>query len=453
MSSLGDAIESRLLRPGAHTSNIIQVYVSAIRALRRLDPSGITLEAVSESMRAYLKARPDTVRQIVTSLTDPHSSELLEPSEANEMVQEEADGVSADAEEARGDEAAMLEWTPDPLQADACGGASSRRSADVLSTLVNIYGSKALFVNEFRAMLADKLLAAAGYDADVEVRNLELLKKRFGDSALSSCEVMLTDVSESKRISRLIHTHFGEPLEEGQCLIDATVLSRLCWPTLPHEAFEMTEPVKREMARYEKQFAHVKAPRKLVWKPSHGCVTLDVAFSDRTLKDVTCTPIQATILLRFGEKRRWSLTPLADAMGMPPALLQKKLSLWLNRGFIQEIKSASEPVYEAVLTLGSNGESKQTAEEDEDNGAAAATQAAAQLAEEMRVYEQYVTGMLTNLESLPLGRIHNMLKMFVPATGGERGYDRSENELQRFLDHLVECGKLELSAGQYKIKR
>ena len=32
-------------------------------------------------------------------------------------------------------------------------------------------------------------------------------------------------------------------------------------------------------------------------------------------------------------------------------------------------------------------------------------------------------------------------------------YDRSEPELQRFLNRLVEDGKLESAAGQYKIKR
>lgn len=212
------------------------------------------------------------------------------------------------------------------------------------------------------------------------------------------------------------------------------------------------------MARYEKQFAHVKAPRKLVWKPSLGCVTLDVQFADRTLKNVTCTPLQATILLRFGEQHRWALGELADKLGVAPELLQKKLSLWMNRGFVHELKrgegseGGGDPVYEAATTLGSAGESRQAAEEDEDNGAAAASQHAEQLASEMRMYEQYVVGMLTNLECLPLGRIHNMLKMFVPASGGERGYDRSESELMRFLNHLVEDGKLELSAGQYKIK-
>ena len=43
-----------------------------------------------------------------------------------------------------------------------------------------------------------------------------------------------------------------------------------------------------------------------------------------------------------------------------------------------------------------------------------------------QVYEQYVVGMLTNLESLPLDRIHNMLKMFVQSDDGNGGYDRTE---------------------------
>ena len=77
-------------------------------------------------------------------------------------------------------------------------------------------------------MLADKLLAAPSYDTDrevisrrvsrradrlgeylgeylVQVRHLELLKKRFGDAALASCEVMLRDVDESRRITKQIH--------------------------------------------------------------------------------------------------------------------------------------------------------------------------------------------------------------------------------------------------------
>ena len=207
----------------------------------------------------------------------------------------------------------------------------SRRSSDVLSLLINIYGSKALFVNEFRSMLADKLLSTTDYDTDKEVipipilmfiapstkglalppfplqidvlhrlissgglatllnpcrycpttiftycfrsysllsdqtscpllwqvRHLELLKKRFGDNALTSCEVMLKDIAESKRVTYAIHKHFGDDQSK---VLTATVVSRLCWPTLDADKFELPEGIAREFARFEKQFMHLKVP-------------------------------------------------------------------------------------------------------------------------------------------------------------------------------------------------
>ena len=38
-------------------------------------------------------------------------------------------------------------------------------------------------------MLADRLLAKTDYDCDREIRTLELLKLRFGDTNLNNCEV------------------------------------------------------------------------------------------------------------------------------------------------------------------------------------------------------------------------------------------------------------------------
>ena len=105
---------------------------------------------------------------------------------------------------------------------------------------MNVYGSKEVFVNEYKSLLAEKLLAKADYDTEQcvgvagrvyftcnsisccccvcdaswhgwgqagglhaftetigfflrcrEVRTLELLKLRFGESAFLSCEIMV----------------------------------------------------------------------------------------------------------------------------------------------------------------------------------------------------------------------------------------------------------------------
>lgn len=72
--------------------------------------------------------------------------------------------------------------------------------------LVNVYGSKELFVNEYRTLLADRLLSQFTYNTEKEIRYLELLKRRFGESQLHFCEVMLKDVYDSKRINAILHS-------------------------------------------------------------------------------------------------------------------------------------------------------------------------------------------------------------------------------------------------------
>ena len=47
--------EQRLLHPGANTSDILTQYVSAIRALHVLDPTGVILEHVCAPVRQYLR--------------------------------------------------------------------------------------------------------------------------------------------------------------------------------------------------------------------------------------------------------------------------------------------------------------------------------------------------------------------------------------------------------------
>lgn len=43
------------LSAGVHTSDILTVYISAIKALRELDPSMVILQVVSQPIRKYLR--------------------------------------------------------------------------------------------------------------------------------------------------------------------------------------------------------------------------------------------------------------------------------------------------------------------------------------------------------------------------------------------------------------
>jgi len=59
-----------LLTAGASINDILHQYVSTIKALRTIDSAGVFLEAVGEPVRDYLSGRRDTIKCIVTMLTD-----------------------------------------------------------------------------------------------------------------------------------------------------------------------------------------------------------------------------------------------------------------------------------------------------------------------------------------------------------------------------------------------
>ena len=52
--------------------------------------------------------------------------------------------------------------------------------------------------------MSNRLLSQFTYNTEREIRNLELLKLRFGEASLQQCEVMLKDISDSKRINNAI---------------------------------------------------------------------------------------------------------------------------------------------------------------------------------------------------------------------------------------------------------
>lgn len=76
-------------------------------------------------------------------------------------------------------------------------------------------------MNEYRSLLADRILTTFSYNTEREIRYLELLKLRFGESQLHFCEVMLKDIADSKRINTHLNSGEFKNYEQGVSLINA----------------------------------------------------------------------------------------------------------------------------------------------------------------------------------------------------------------------------------------
>ncbi|XP_062844719.1 anaphase-promoting complex subunit 2 [Trichomycterus rosablanca] len=447
LTSLKSAFETRLLHPGVHTSDIITVYISAIKALRELDPSMVILQVACQPIRKYLRTREDTVRQIVASLTGDAEgcSEL-----ANELSR--ADPVTLETQDSEDEGSDPEEWTPDPTDALTDKSGSKRRSSDIISLLVSIYGSKEIFIDEYKTVLADRLLHQLNYNTAREIRNVELLKLRFGESHMHYCEVMLKDVADSRRINTNVREEEARlPEEERPAIpLSAMILSSEFWPQLKDEKMELPSAVSKAMEAYTHRFEKLKAMRTLSWKPHLGSVTLDVELEDRTLTNLSVSPIHAAIILHFQDKSTWALEELSSALGVPQELLRRKLAFWQQHGVLHEETSGHYSILEKASARERPDRGVMLIDSDEEGDSNTTTQSE-QREEKLQLFWAYIQAMLTNLESMTLERIHSMLRMFVATGPGITEMD--VNELQGFLQKKVRDHQLIVSAGVYRLPK
>ncbi|XP_057494205.1 anaphase-promoting complex subunit 2-like [Actinidia eriantha] len=474
VDSFISALKYRLLTAGASTNDILHQYVSTIKALRTIDPAGVFLEAVGEPIREYLKGRKDTIKCIVTMLTDGTGGNssgpgntgdsLLEELNRDEESQENTgveDDINAD------DKQAWINadrWEPDPVEADPLKGSRNQRKVDVLGMIVSIIGSKDQLVNEYRVMLAEKLLNKSDYDIDAEIRTLELLKIHFGESSMQRCEIMLNDLIDSKRTNTNIKATINQPSQSGAGnnefsldILSSTIISTNFWPPIQDEAFNIPKPVDQLLTDYAKRFNEIKTPRKLLWKKNLGAVKLELEFEDRSLQ-FTVTPVHASIIMQFQDQASWTSKNLSAAIGLPVDVLNRRISFWISKGILSESSGADSNDHTFTLVEGTVDTSKAGANTGgceellvgDDDGERSVASVEDQLHKEMTVYEKFITGMLTNFGSMALDRIHNTLKMFCVA---DPRYDKSLQQLQSFLSGLVSEEKLEIRDGMYILKK
>ncbi|EPS32004.1 hypothetical protein PDE_06963 [Penicillium oxalicum 114-2] len=491
-------LNQRLLHPGASTVEILQLYIAIIRAFNLIDPKGVLLDRIARPIRRYLRDRDDTIKVIVSGLlaepTTVHDQNALP--NANDTL------VELSTELARAHQLSMenstseldwddMTWLPDPV--DAAPDYSKSKSTDVIGSLVSLFDSKETFVKELQTLLSDRLLQKRD-TFDQEISVLELLKVRFGESALQACEVMLRDISDSRRVDASIRKDQGlvkpstrqktrraqnSPIPD----LHAKILSRFFWPSIPEQGFKVPDEISALQDRYAAGFEALKASRKLTWLNGLGQVLVELQLADRDFS-AHVTTWQATVIHAFQSDPETSsdnkestitersIASLSDQLAMTPSLVRSACLFWVSKRIL--VESPSSPDFFRVLeylpseetepdALSGAGPSESNTHAhplttDESNAAAAAAAAAAAEAaaresaeaaamEKMNLYWQFIVGMLTNQGAMPLQRIVMMLKIVVPG-----GFPFSNEELREFLAGMVAKGKVEIvSGGNYKL--
>jgi anaphase-promoting complex subunit 2 len=529
ISGLRSSIEQRLLHPGVNTSDILTAYVSAIKALLCLDSSGVMMENVCEPLKRYLRQRDDTVKCIVSNLTDDaeSSNDLMEEFCKDLYATDDVDPNGIAAQESiqqqtqsqpQTQQQQMITskpkawelWMPEPVDAahligvGGGEGSGAAKKSNIISMLVNIYGSKDMFVNEYKTLLADRLLSSYSYNMEKEIRNLELLKVRFGDSNLFACEAMIKDISESKRINANILEQLTRqaaaaatiggansdsetdatagqatladklPFDISQQTLKCIILSEQFWPKLKEEKIEMPAEIRRIQEKFTASYEAFKGNRTLIWKNNIGQVSIELDMGHGRRQEMTVTPVQAAVIMKFQEKDTWQLQELSQSLKMCSFALRKKLLFWKMQGLIREVekeKSGTAAVSATHVASG-NAENRQQQQQQEDDigdtytlvrdaeamakGHAVyedeeevdkSAQSKRTLKEnEITLYWNYTQNMLRSCGCLPLDRIHSWLKLYANP-------DITLEQVKHLLEGKTKELLLKYNAGLYRLNK
>jgi anaphase-promoting complex subunit 2 len=271
-------------------------------------------------------------------------------------------------------------WDPEPI--DAGSEFRANKPGDILSTLVSIYDSQDLFVKELQVLFAQRLLSIPIASSDPnetveriekERRNIEILKLRFGEAVLSVCEVMLWDITDSRRVDGYIRAQLEQPKPSGdltptpveQDVVHPTIISHHFWPSLSTSTSLTTNNIstltmpgqfQKLQQTYTTQFTKFKPDKTLRFLPHLGSVTLQLQLEDREM-DVTVAPLEAALIELFSQdgKETWTLDELREGVGgVDKGSVLKALLTWIDLGVVEE-RTGEEGVFRVIEVVQEGG--------------------------------------------------------------------------------------------------
>ena len=345
--SLNTQLKNRLLIPGAHTRDILKMYVRTYKTLLGIVNSAYSgnsasfaaamtvLESASELIIAYLLKRKDAVKCVVSAVLgddDCLFDEMNEPSEALDFIETAQDDDYAPVTPAD------LTWQPPPLRNDRQNAHSLISSKNLVSLLVGVFGGRDRFLSQFTAMLAERLLALGNYDCDRETQSLELMKIKFGDDDLIESQVMIKDVMNSRRTNTAVMNLASHKLSG----LSALILSRHYWPSgsspslTNNKAGLLPAAVEELLNQYAELFKKMKPNQRLEWRRSEGVLLISVEMKGES-RDFRVSPIHVAVLNPFQSCESHSVESISRKVDVPAETVKRLLSFWVVQGVLREV--------------------------------------------------------------------------------------------------------------------
>lgn len=451
VESFIDYCSKNLLHAGANTIDVITTYTKTIRSFLIIDPKGVLLDKVVRPIRKYLKTREDIIIKLVRGLLDNSpENELIEL--ARELRAPNKYRSKSHHSKDLLEDLLDLNWVPDPV--DALPDFKNGKVSDIIESLISIFDSKEIFIDEFTRLFGEQLINLKDYDVEEIEFNLNLLKARFGKNNFTTLDIMIRDIKESRHLKELLNVN-----DDG--VFNTAVLSHLYWTTVldsidpEQHNFKIPDIIEHKFQEFKKKFAEEKHGRTLKFVPSLGTVRLELEFKNNT-KEYNVTPDKAAIISLFNdEENELSVNHISQKLNMSEYMVSKGLSYWVKEGVLLELTKTLFIVNDDDDDGDEGGGIGQPEVDTElltnftpsDNNPTA--QSSAKFSE-VSVIEPYLLTMLQNITLLSFQRIKTLLNLMVPKDKLDLT-KITDSLLEEYLDSLVEDSKLHIRHGNYSL--
>jgi anaphase-promoting complex subunit 2 len=325
IASIKHQLADRLLIPGAHTEDVLEMYLRTYKVVSFLFPKN-SMEIfvkIATPVIQHLQRRPDSVKCIVGALLD-----------------NERDSMETDQYE-----------------------------TDTISLLIGVYGGQESFLAEYKDMLAGRLISIGSFDIDRELASLDLMKSKFGDAALGNCSVMIKDVVESRKLNGKIKSQLTNA-KFPPSQLTMMVKSGHFWPSKSFgkegdddgeaggglEAFSfLPSETQNLMREYERIYTQLKPTQRVEWRRAEGVMTISITQKNGRETEFRLSPIFVEILSLFEKislpvsasavmsasmvpSVTLSLEAIATAVKLPVESVRPVVQFWVAKGILREIE-------------------------------------------------------------------------------------------------------------------
>ena len=375
ISRIKEQLKKRLLYPGVSTRIIIEIFIRIIKIMRIIDSSNnYMLELLSQPIKEYLLNRKDTMQWIITAIINEEDVNMIEDMSkayVKNIQSKDYDYLSSDDEPEN--------WEPINLKGikyndKYISNDFKNTKIDIVSILVNVFGSPEKFMEQYKRMLIERKITDNNFEIEQEIKNLELLKLKFGENLLANCEIIIQHIKESKKINNKL---FKDPT------FDCQIINSNYWPFIKSNHFDLSsldenkdkekdkEKEKSEndknnnsinlanqnekipydefltnfnnkLKNYQKLYSDSKFSRKIEFYTNLGYCHLTLSFSNGNFEFVV-SPLSYLIIQFFDEENKnnfklFNIDYISNKLHSESLRVKQSLDFWLSKGVLKKIK-------------------------------------------------------------------------------------------------------------------